>query len=160
MQLIKSLLVAALVTVSVGAQAKYNGEDRGSRVMPAEVNTKWQAECSGCHLAYPAGLLPAASWKKVMAGLDKHFGSDASLAPQDSQEITTYLVKHASDRWTANTAPLRITDGAWFKSKHMSGEINASVWKRASVKSPSNCGACHGGADKGNFNEDSVRIPK
>jgi hypothetical protein len=128
--------------------------------MPAQSNAKWQAECSGCHLAFPPGLLPAASWKKVMTGLDKHFGTDASLSPPDTAEITDFLVKHASNRWTATAAPLRVTESAWFKSKHLSGEINAAVWKRPSVKSTSNCMACHSGADKGDFNEDRVRIPK
>lgn len=111
-------------------------------------------------MAFPPGLLPAASWKKVMSGLDKHFGTDASLSDADTAEITNYMVKHGSNRWTANTAPLRITEGQWFKSKHLSGEINPAVWKRESVKSPSNCMACHSAADKGDFNEHNIRIPK
>lgn len=160
MKLLKPLLLAMLVATSVGAQAKYNGEDRGRPVMPTEINAKMQTECSGCHMAFPPGLLPAASWKKVMSGLDKHFGTDASLSDADTAEITNYMVKHGSNRWTANTAPLRITEGQWFKSKHLSGEINPAVWKRESVKSPSNCMACHSAADKGDFNEHNIRIPK
>jgi len=139
---------------------KYNGEDRGRPVMPSQNNAKWQAECSGCHLAFPPGLLPAPSWQKMMGALDQHFGTDASLSPADTKEITDFLVKNASNRWTANTAPLKITDSEWFKSKHRAGEINPAVWKRESVKSPSNCLACHRGADKGDFDEDNVRIPK
>lgn len=160
MNFFRPLLMAALAATAVCAQAKYNGEDRGKPVMPAEVNAKWHAECSSCHMAYPPGLLPAASWKKVMAGLDKHFGTDASLAAADTTEITNYLTKYPSNRWTASTAPLRITDSQWFKSKHLSGEIAAEVWKRAAVKSPGNCSACHAGADKGDFNEHNIKIPK
>lgn len=160
MKLIKTLLLAVLAAASLGAHAKYNGEDRGKPVMPSEINTKMQAECSGCHMAYPAGLLPAASWKKIMTGLDKHFGTDASLPAADTKLITDYLVKYASNRWTASTAPLRITDSEWFKTKHNSREINPAVWKRESVKSASNCIACHSGADKGDFNEHTIRIPK
>ena len=156
----KPLLLAVLAAASLGAQAKYNGEDRGNPVMPSVNNARMQAECAGCHMAYPAGLLPAASWKKVMSGLDKHFGTDASLPVADTKEITDYLVKFASNRWTASTAPLRITESAWFKSKHNSGEINPAVWQRESVKSAANCMACHGGADKGDFNEERIRIPK
>ena len=139
---------------------KYNGEDRGRPVMPSQSNAKWQAECSGCHLAFPPGLLPAPSWQKMMGALDQHFGTDASLSPADTKEITDFLVKNASNRWTASTTPLKITDSEWFKSKHRAGEINPAVWKRESVKSPSNCLACHRGADKGDFDEDNVRIPK
>lgn len=160
MKLIKPLLLAVLAATSLGASAKYNGEDRGRPNLPSQVNAKWQAECSGCHMAFPPGLLPAASWKKIMSGLDKHFGTDASLSPADSAEITDFLVKNPSNRWTSNAAPLRITDAQWFKAKHMSGEINPAVWKRESVKSPANCVACHSGADKGVFDEHGIKIPK
>jgi len=160
MKFLKPLLLAALVATSLGAQARYNGEDRGRPVMPSEINAKMQTECSGCHMAFPPGLLPAASWKKVMSGLDKHFGVDASLSPADTTEISNYMQKHGSNRWSANTAPLRITESDWFKSKHLSGEISPAVWKRESVKSSSNCSACHQAADKGDFNEHNIRIPK
>jgi cytochrome c553 len=164
MKLTKLLIVAgisvATLGASMGAFAKYNGEDRGSPVMPAQTNAKWTAECGGCHMAFPPGLLPAASWKKLMTGLDKHFGTDASLPPAETKDITDYLVAHASNRWTANSAPLRISESEWFKTKHRADEINPAVWKRASVKSPANCMACHGAADKGDFNEHNIRIPK
>jgi len=52
----------------------------------------------------------------------------------------------------------RITRSAWFIRQH--DDINAAVWKRASIKSASNCMACHAGADQGDFDEDRVRIPK
>ena len=61
MKLIRSLLLATLAAAALTAQARYNGEDRGKPVMLSEVNTKWQAECGSCHMAYPPGLLPAAS---------------------------------------------------------------------------------------------------
>jgi mono/diheme cytochrome c family protein len=162
MRTFNPLLLALLAAVSLVAQAqgKYNGEDRGRPVMPAQVNAKWQQECAGCHMAFPPGLLPAASWRKMMSGLDKHFESDASLTPAEVTEVTDFLVKNASNRWTATTAPLRITESVWFKTKHNSSEVAPAVWKRASVKSPANCAACHGGADKGNFDEKSVKIPQ
>lgn len=139
---------------------KYGGEDRGRPVQPAQVNAKFQQECSSCHIAYSPGLLPAESWRKVMAGLDKHFGTDASLTDQETKEITTFLVNHASNRWSASTAPLRITETAWFKRKHDGHEVSPDVWKRPSVKSPANCAACHPKADRGDFDEDNIRIPK
>jgi len=152
------ILIALLAVTSLTAQARYNGEERGRPVMPAQVNAKWQQECAACHLAYPPGLLPAASWQKLMSGLDKHFGTNASLSPQDTAVITGFLVKNASNRWTSSAAPLRITDGKWYKAMH--SEVAAAVWKRASVKSHSNCAACHAGADKGVFDEHRVKIPR
>jgi Dihaem cytochrome c len=139
---------------------KYGGEDRGRPVQPSQVNAKFQQECSSCHIAYSPGLLPAESWRKVMSGLDKHFGTDASLTDQENKEITAFLVSHASNRWSAPTAPLRITETTWFKRKHDGHEVSPDVWKRPSVKSPANCAACHPKADRGDFDEDSIRIPK
>lgn len=139
---------------------KYGGENRGKPVQPPQVNAKFLQECSGCHVAYAPGLLPAESWRKVMAGLDKHFGSDASLSDQDNNEITAFLVNNASNRWKAQTAPLRITESGWFKRKHDSREVDPAVWKRPSVKSAANCGACHPQADRGDFSERNIKIPK
>jgi hypothetical protein len=155
-----NLLLTVLALTCTAAHAKYDGEDRGKPVMPAKVNAKFVQECSGCHLAFPPGLLPAASWTRMMAGLEKHFDTDASLTPAEITEITQFLVKNASNRWTAATAPLRITESVWFKTKHNSKEVDPTVWKRASIKSPANCTACHASADKGDFDENSIKIPK
>lgn len=161
MRFLTPLLLAVLATTSMAASAKYNGEDRGKPVMPAQSSAKWATECAACHMAYPPGLLPAASWQKVMAGLDQHFGTDASLPAADAMEVTDYLVKYASNRWTSSAAPLRITEGQWFKAKHYDKkEIAPAVWQRESIKSPGNCMACHSAADKGNFDEKSIKIPQ
>ena len=62
---------------------------------PVATNPTWQAECSTCHVAYPPRLLPRESWRAVMSGLDKHFGSDASLDPATAREIGTFLDQNA-----------------------------------------------------------------
>jgi hypothetical protein len=111
-------------------------------------------------VAYAPGLLPAPSWQKVMSGLDSHFGTDASLSAADTTEIRDFLTRNASNRWTASTAPLRITDSAWFKAKHNSREVDPAVWARAAVKSPANCSACHPDAERADFSEHAIRIPK
>lgn len=141
-------------------EGRHGGENRGSVLMPAKTNAKWEQECAACHIAYAPGLLPAESWRKVMAGLDQHFGSDASLDAKSNKEITDFLTAHASNRWQTSTAPLRITESAWFKGKHNSREVSPTVWKRPSVKSASNCQACHAEAAHGNFRERDVHIPK
>lgn len=152
--------VSAVFLCSTLVHAKSNGEERGRPVMPATANATFQQECAGCHVAYAPGLLPAASWTKIMGGLDKHFGVDASLSAAENKTITDFLVKNASNRWTAQTAPLRITETAWFKGKHDAHEINPAVWKRPAVKGAFNCSACHTTADKGDFSERNIRIPK
>lgn len=144
-----------------GKERGEDGEKEGGKaLMPAKLNAKFKQECTGCHIAYPPGLLPAESWRKMMAGLDKHFGSNASLDPQDNKEITDFLVANASTRWSGKDAPLRITDTAWFKREHDSEDIPSRVWKNPKVKSASNCGACHTKAEQGDFSEHNVRLPK
>ncbi|MBI4740069.1 MAG: diheme cytochrome c [Betaproteobacteria bacterium] len=139
---------------------KYGGENRGKPLQPAKASARWQEECAGCHIAYAPGLLPAASWRKVMASLDKHFGADASLSEAENEDITAFLVNNASNRWSAKSAPLRITESAWFKAKHGAREIAPGVWKRPAIKSPANCQACHAGAAKADFNERRIKIPE
>lgn len=123
---------------------------------------KYQQECAACHLAFPPGLLPAGSWQHVMAGLNKHYGTDASLDEATQREITSWLQRNAGTYKRVSEEPPqdRISKSAWFLRKHREGEVPADVWKRPAVGSPSNCAACHLGAAKGNFNEHEVRIPR
>ena len=123
---------------------------------------KYAQECTACHMAYPPGMLPAASWARVMGGLGKHYGTDASLDETSVREISAWLKANAGTYRRVSEEPPqdRITKSAWFVRKHREGEVPANVWKRTAVGSPANCAACHAGADKGNFNEHEVRIPK
>jgi hypothetical protein len=156
---ILSLLPCAVLAADDEKAGKYGGEDRGRTLQPAKLNPTWAKECSACHIAYAPGLLPAESWRRLMAGLDKHFETDASLTAPETQEVTAFLVANASNRWTGSAAPLRITESQWFKSQHGTREVPAAVWKRASVKSASNCQACHAGAATADFNERAIKIP-
>lgn len=121
-------------------------------------NPKWAAECGSCHIAYPPQLLPAASWRKIMAGLDRHFGSDASLDAASTAEIRAFLERNAGRGKRGRGAPPRITETRWFLHEH--DEVQAAVWKDPRVGRAANCGACHAGAARGDFGEDAVRIPR
>ena len=109
-------------------------------------------ECGACHMAFPPEMLPAASWKKIIAGLADHFGEDASLTPKTAADIEAYLTANAAEsssfgrRFMAGLrpgeAPLRITEMPVWIGIH-SDEIPSSVWKDPRVKSKSNCPACH-----------------
>ncbi len=144
--------------------------DGGDDLMPRLTNTNWQQECGSCHLAYPPALLPKASWQRMMAGLDQHFGENASLDPATRADILRFLEAHAADsgsgrtgskvmqRMDAKSAPLRITETAWFVRKH--DEVPRTAWTRKSVGSAANCAACHRQAEKGVYDDDTVRIPK
>jgi nitrate/TMAO reductase-like tetraheme cytochrome c subunit len=127
--------------------------------MPTDAPASYEAECASCHMAFPPALLSAKSWQNVMSSLDKHFGTDASVDSKTQADITSWLVKNATTRQKySETAPEnRITKTSWFIRKH--DEVKADVWKRAGVKSPANCTACHLYAAKGNFSENSIKIP-
>ena len=120
----------------------------------------YKAECSACHVAYPVGMLPAPAWKNVMGGLQKHYGTDASLDAATVLQIGKWLETHAGTYKRVSEVPPenRITRSAWFIRKH--DEVSPSVFKRASVGGAGNCAACHSGAADGNFNEHQIRIPK
>jgi hypothetical protein len=127
--------------------------------MPLDAPKSYEAECASCHMAYPPGLLGQKNWQSMMSGLDKHFGTDASVDAKTQTEITQWLIKNAATRqkYAASAPENRITKTAWFIRKH--DEVKVDVWKRAGVKSPANCSACHADAVKGDFEEDRVRIP-
>jgi hypothetical protein len=113
-------------------------------------------------------MLPKRSWQAVVDGLAKHFGEDASLPPAKAAEVLTYLVANAADaggagnKFVAGLAPaatpLRIAETPYWLRKHR--KIKPEIWKRASVGGKANCKACHQSADKGDYDEHQVRIPK
>jgi hypothetical protein len=147
-----ALLLAALA-VAPGTWA-----DGGSR-MPAPVLPAYTQECGACHAAFPPGMLPAASWQRLMAGLGRHYGTDASLEAATARPLEAWLLAHAGTYKRVREEPPqdRITRSAWFERKHR--EVAASTWKLPSVKSAANCAACHPGTDRGVFSEHELRMP-
>jgi len=108
-------------------------------------NPAYRAECGSCHVPYPPQLLPAGSWRALMARLDRHFGSDASLDARAASEIGRYLDRHAGRRAAPAGPEPRITETRWFRKEHRN-EIPAG-------KNPADCGACHAGAERGIYED-------
>lgn len=146
-------LGAALVLT----QTALADEHRGARV---PLDPVYQQECSACHVAYPPGMLPAASWQRIINNLQHHYGTNASLDPAMVKQLSVWLEANAGTYKRVSEAPPqdRITRSAWFIRKH--DEVAASVWARPSIRSASNCVACHTQANQGVFNEHDVRIPR
>lgn len=151
----RRLWAAALCGAALAAAAHADG----GRKLPADIPAAYTQECASCHVAYPPGMLPARSWQRVMAGLERHYGTDASLDAVTAQHIHAWLQAHAGrDKRVAAEPPEdRITRSAWFERKHR--EIEPAVWRLASVKSAANCAACHLGAERGRFDDDDLRVP-
>jgi mono/diheme cytochrome c family protein len=145
------LLAALLAAATAGA----DGERASVPLLP-----KYRSECASCHIAYPPGMLPAASWQRLMQDLPRHFGTDASVDAAAQKELTQWLTMHAGTGKRAREAPPedRITRSAWFIREHR--EMAPATWQRPMIKSPANCAACHTDAEKGDFDEHRVRIPR
>lgn len=120
-------------------------------------------ECGSCHLAFPPSMLPASSWKRMMGELDKHFGTDASVAPATAERISRYLAENAADTGgqryggkmlrgvSLQSAPQRITElPRWVREHH---ELSAKEWTRKEVGTKANCVACHTDAERGYYDE-------
>lgn len=160
-------LVTLIVASGVSGWLFASGHEGGG--LPAVDNPAWRAECGSCHTAFHPGLLPERSWRKLMDGLDRHFGENAGLDPAPRKAITDFLAANAADRSDARRArkvaasipagqtPLRITATPWFDRKH--DELRAEIWKRKEIGSRANCSACHPGAERGAYSERDIAIP-
>ena len=148
--------LAALAWLTLSSTAHADGD---RRIMPATIPKAYTQECAACHTAYPPGFLPAASWQRIMSGLDKHYGSDAALDEATTRDLSRWLTQNAGTYKRVNEAPPddRITQSQWFVRKHR--KIDDQVWKHVSVKSAANCAACHTGTEKGRYDDDNLRIP-
>jgi mono/diheme cytochrome c family protein len=152
-------LLALFVTGLLGLAALTPAHADSGNLLPRNVPAAYTQECASCHTAYPPGMLPARSWQRVMSGLDKHYGTDASLDAATLQQISTWLQAHAGTYKRVREEPPqdRITRSAWFERKHR--KVDPAVWSHASVKSAANCAACHTGADRGEYDDDNLRYP-
>lgn len=131
---------------------------------------KWRAECASCHVAYHPTLLPARSWKKLLAEQNKHFGEALGLDAPTVAELLAFLEKYSAETGMTEAAfkinrsvpasmtPLRITETGYWLEKHKF--IPDATWRHAKVGSRSNCTACHLDADRGTYEDAAMRLPK
>lgn len=139
-------------------------------IMPV-TNADYNEECGDCHFPYQPGLLPEASWRKLISakGLEDHFEENAELDEDIRSELETLLVNNSADKSNfkrskkimsslkEGEAPLRITDIGYIRRKHH--DIPEKLIKQEKVKSLSYCDSCHQKADEGNYDDDTVVIP-
>jgi cytochrome c553 len=149
----KHLAAAALLAafaVPAGASAQGNNP-------PADV----KAECTNCHMFFPANWLSAESWTKLMGNLSNHFGEDATLSEAKRAKVLEFLVANSADSKTGRMSPaakapdgsipMRLTETQAFLRKH--GKMRASAFSDPRVKSKANCVACHKEAEQGIFED-------
>jgi hypothetical protein len=176
-------LVAGLAIASAGwvVGSADDDDDRGRFIRWAQnstskisgsANNQYVEECGTCHFAYQPGLLSAASWERILADLENHFGENAELDENDLRKFRNYLLDNAAGRSgdglahrvmlyqgrQQQLAPLRITDSAFFRHEH--DEIPVGMVKEnPDVRSFANCDACHTRAVAGSYDEHQVKIP-
>ena len=154
-----SRTLRSLLAVTAGLTVLSAAHADSGRLLPRNQPAAYTQECAACHTAYPPGMLPARSWQRIMTGLDRHYGTDASLDVATVEQIGTWLQANAGTykRVAEEPSQDRITRSAWFERKHRN--IEPAVWKLPSVKSAANCAACHTEADKGDYDDDNLRFP-
>lgn len=152
--------IAGTTTIAPQPAVPANPPAAATTAATATPEQMTKAECSACHMVYPAGLMPKRSWDAVTSNLKDHFGEDASLDPDTTAAIKGWLMSRAADAKTPGRgfargvpdaeAPLRITELPLFKRIH--GRFTTRGIQK--VGSMAKCNACHAGAEKGIFEDD------
>ena len=154
-----------LIALAAGFSALVLGSARagGSHFFPPVSEPLVREECGSCHLAFAPSMLPAASWRKMMGELDRHFGEDATVDPEIARKITAWLVANAGDSGgsrygakllrgvDAGAAPQRITGLPKWVREHR--EVPDWEWRHKEVRSKANCVACHADAERGYYED-------
>ncbi len=156
-------LVLGLLAVGFSALIFSRAQAGGGHYYPPVTDPEVKEECGSCHLAFPASMLPAASWQRMMQELDNHFGDNASVDPALAKKITAYLVANAGDTGgqaygskllrgvTPASAPQRITSLPKWVREHR--EVPDWEWRHKDVRSKANCTACHADAELGHYED-------
>ena len=160
----KYLVFLALI-INVLFAENYSAGD----VAPVK-NDLYIKECGSCHFPYQPGLLPSNAWEKMMANLDNHFNSDATLDDKTFQTLSKYLNDNSAEKNMQYKRSNRIVSSIpagqnadsisttpYMIKKHR--EIRKDLITQKEVKGLFNCIACHTTADKGIYSERDIKIP-
>jgi hypothetical protein len=145
--------------------------ERRKEVRPVNLPL-YAEECGSCHYAYPPGLLPEASWRKLLApqALPDHFGDNIEMKEAARSELLDYAARNAAEHSLSkrsrqiiaslgeSPAPLRITETTYIRRKHQRIP-EAQIGRNPKVKSLAMCDACHTRASAGDFDDHTVVIP-
>ena len=153
-------------------QEKRSGDEPHVRFVGAKLpdNELWRNECGSCHSEFYPTLLPARSWKKMMAEQNQHFGSRLELDDKTVATILKFLTDNSADQHQTeaafkieqsipkNQTPLLITETPYWVRKHR--EVSAADWANPLVGKKNNCAACHADAKQGTYEDGAMEIPK
>lgn len=137
--------------------------------VPTEpIDAAYLKECSACHSAHHPSLAPAATWARIIDGLDDHFGDNASLDANLAERLRLYLAANSAEVWDTEAANLMratasgsarpITGSAGWKHAHR--DVDPAAFTAKAVGGKLNCAACHADATAGRFLPRAIQIPK
>jgi cytochrome b len=164
--LLAAVIVAALALVA--AQLTVAGMKRPALGVPtAPLDPAYARECGACHAAPSPAIASSKTWKRVMAGLDDHYGDNASLDAETARELAAYLDANAAERWDTAVSrrvgaasvgeDLRITrTRAWTR---LHEDIAPATFAKKQVGGAINCAACHRDAASGRFSAFAIDVP-
>lgn len=165
--LMAGVLTAGLLAPSALAIAHFSAEPVPG-VPAAALDPVYAKECGTCHSAHHPSLAAAATWDRIIAGLEDHFGENASLDAASTSALAGYLRENAAQHWDTAAAnllvppsavePLRITATAGWKRIHR--EIPGTTFERTKVGGRLNCSSCHSDAASGLFKPRAIAIPE
>lgn len=155
------IMLTFMASLSAADIEGVGDESSAAKLAAFASNPTYLDACGECHLAYPAEMLPRASWRLVMAGLEDHFGDNAQMDGATQADIQRFLDAHSLetasgliiDDWRA-TIPietvLRITALPGFLTDHKDGfERLGDTAREEGFFSP--CDQCHKEAAQGVF---------
>ena len=156
------------LTACAGAAIAYFSMLPAFGVPDKPMDTAYAKECGSCHSAHHPSVAPAATWTAIMAGLDSHFGENASLDSALTTQLSAYLADNAAEKWDTWPAnrlraasqenPLRITETRGWKRLHRG--LADDVFKAKAVGGKLNCSKCHRDAESGRFAPRAIAIPE
>lgn len=167
------LATAVFATLSAGAAQelffKENAESRNGFL--AARDETYVKECGSCHFAYSPGMLPVRSWEKHLSRLDKHYGENVNVAPDALSRLRAYLTQNAADvspyegskvlmeRLEPDITPQRITFVPHLATHHRVILEVLKINAKVTVRTLTNCDACHQRAADGSYGNDELMIP-
>jgi hypothetical protein len=154
MKTARFLLLTTLLIGIANAGDHGAGTGREHNIQPV-TNKLYIKECGSCHMAYQPALLNKESWRAMTNSLSKHFGTDASLEPNELKSITDYLVSNGNNR--SQRVYESISSQEWFVKEHR--KLEKRYVTQPSVKSWANCAACHTQAAEGDYRERNIVVP-
>lgn len=167
----RGLAAAAIAVVAVGTSAAVMltlSRWPALGVPTGSLDPVYAEECGACHTPYHPSLLPAATWAAIVAGLEWHFGENASLDPTTTEHVRAYLLANSAGSFDTKAAnrlrrtdpadPLRITATPFWQRTHRG--IPEAVFASKAVRSRGACNACHADAASGLFAPSSIHIPE